>query len=153
MFPPHPFTVTQMGSSSLSTSTLRREERGQCVMRCLHHCGIHRSCGLGMNPSVGPALAADRVDHVSLSQFWLRLKGHRNKTAGFFVELVEITLSSTKQKDDDDASSAQIHYRTSRDDRTRIGGVLARPSDHGLSDAQRTEAARISGRRRLAFHA
>jgi hypothetical protein len=57
----------------------------------------------------GPALATDRVDHVSLSQFWLRLKGHRNKTAGFFVELVEITLSSTKKKDDDDASSAQIH--------------------------------------------
>ena len=55
-------------------------------MRCLHDCGIHRSCGLGMNPGVGPALAADRVDHVSLSQFWLRLKGHRNKTAGFFVE-------------------------------------------------------------------
>jgi excisionase family DNA binding protein len=68
-------------------------------MRCLHDCGIHRSCGLGMNPGVGPALAADRVDHVSLSQFWLRLKGHRNKTAGFFVELVEITLSSTKKKD------------------------------------------------------
>jgi hypothetical protein len=30
VFPPHPFTVTQVGSSSHSTSTLRREERGQC---------------------------------------------------------------------------------------------------------------------------
>src|SRR5216683_8356589 len=97
MFPPHPFTVAQMGSSSLSTSTLRREERGQFVMRCLHIAASIEG-GLGMNPSVGPALAADRVDHVSLSQFWLRLKGHRNKTAGFFVELVEITLSSTKRR-------------------------------------------------------
>jgi hypothetical protein len=34
---------------------------------------------------------------VSLSQFWLRLKGRRNKTAGFFVELVEMTFSSTKE--------------------------------------------------------
>ncbi len=113
MFPPHPFTVAQMGSSSLSTSTLRREERGQFVMRCLHIAASIEG-GLGMNPSVGPALAADRVDHVSLSQFWLRLKGHRNKTAGFFVELVEITLNSTKKKDDDDASSAKIHYRRGR---------------------------------------
>jgi hypothetical protein len=83
-------------------------------------------------------------------QFGLRLKGRRNKMAGFFVELVEMTFSSTKKKDDD-AGSAQIHYRTSRVDGTRTGGVLAGPSDHGLSAAQATEAARISGRRRLAF--
>ena len=63
--------------------------------------------------------------------------------AGFFVESVEMTLSSTKKKDDDDAGSAQIHYRTSRVDGPRIGGVLAGPSDHGLSPAQGTKAARI----------
>jgi excisionase family DNA binding protein len=34
---------------------------------------------------------------VSLSQFGLRLKGPRNKMAGFFVELVEMTFSSTKK--------------------------------------------------------
>src|SRR5713101_4456409 len=82
--------------------------------------------------------------------FGLRLKGRRNKMVGFFVELVEMTFSSTKKKDDD-AGSAQIHYRTSRVDGTRTGGVLAGPSDHGLSAAQGTEAARIPGRRRLAF--
>ena len=88
---------------------------------------------------------------VSLSQFWLRLTGRRNKAAGVFVELIEMTFSSTKKKDDDDAGSAQNHYRTSRVDGTRIGGVLAGPSDHGLSPAKGTQAARIQGRRRLAF--
>jgi hypothetical protein len=107
-----------------------------------------------MNPGVGPALAADRVDHVSLSQFWLRLLGAIGiKRLASSSNLVEITLTSTKKKDDDDASSAQIHYRTSRVDRTRIGGILAGPSDHGLSAAQGAEAAGISGRRRLAFRA
>src|SRR5713101_4620324 len=82
--------------------------------------------------------------------FGLRLKGRRNKMVGFFVELVEMTFSSTKKKDDD-AGSAQIHYRTSRAYGARIGGVLAGPSDHGLSPAKGAQAARIQGRRRLAF--
>ena len=54
------------------------------------------------------------VVHIFLSQFWLRLKGRRNKTAGFFVELIEMKLS-----------------------------ILAGPSGHGLSPAQATKAARI----------
>ena len=33
-----------------------------------------------------------------LSEFWLRFKGRRNKTVGLFVELVEMTSSSTKRR-------------------------------------------------------
>jgi excisionase family DNA binding protein len=42
----------------------------------------------------------------------LRPKGGREERAGFFVELVEMTFSSTKKKDDD-AGSDQLQYRTS----------------------------------------
>jgi hypothetical protein len=35
---------------------------------------------------------------LSIPELWLRLKGRRNKTAGFFVELVEMMLSSTKKR-------------------------------------------------------
>ena len=36
---------------------------------------------------------------VSFSQLGLRLKGRRNKTAGFFVELGEMTLKRTEKND------------------------------------------------------
>ncbi len=36
---------------------------------------------------------------LSPSQFWLCLKGSRNKIAGFFVELVEMTFSRTNKND------------------------------------------------------
>jgi hypothetical protein len=69
---------------------------------------------------------------------------------GFFVELVEMTFSSTK-KDDDDAISAQIKYPTSRAYGARVGGILAHPSGHGLSLAPGAEIARVPDRLRLAF--
>ena len=64
----------------------------------------------------------------SISEHWLRLKGPRNKTAGFFFELVEMTLSRTKKKDDD-AGSAQIQIGprvlTVRSVSQRTGGCFS----------------------------
>src|SRR6266849_403368 len=61
-----------------------------------------------------------------------------------------MTFSSAKNKDDD-TGSAQIQYETSRAHGARVSGVLAGPSEHGLSAAQGTEAALIPGRLSLAF--
>src|SRR6266852_1990842 len=62
-----------------------------------------------------------------------------------------MTFSSTNEKDDDDASSAQILSRTPRAYSARTAGVPAGTSADVISAAQRAEAARISGRRGPAF--
>jgi excisionase family DNA binding protein len=72
------------------------------------------------------------------------------ESAGFFVQPTGMTFSRAKNKDDDTAS-AQIQYGTSRAHGARVGGVLAGPSEHGLSAAQGTEAALIPGARGQLF--
>jgi len=64
------------------------------VTREIAHKRAHAAVGGDSGPTWVTVIGCG----VSLSQFGLRLKGPRNKMAGFFVELVEMTFSSTKRR-------------------------------------------------------